>query len=445
MQALLQRAKGSPLSILASGMDPVGAVTLLPPYAKQITDLHFATSHWADIQRFSEINSGPLPFLRTLNIDTVQGIGRNVPLFSGAVGLKEFRLHSKGSPLLNRFVFPNLTSFELSVAYPVGRFDGSLLLDFLGASSMLRTVYMKVGAAVSLEEISQQTVVVLPNVESLCLTASDDESGYKLTTHISCPSVKHTLLTRVGEKRSDDPSLEAFPNSDSWNAIIRQYTRSPIEEVTLEITTDSDHFIVCSLTFQPADTTVIRLRFEITEDDEDRDTVEWKRLFRTIYRDVFSEALRTIQDLPLPGNFKRLRIYNHAQPGYEQITHLAIELGRLITSLGALDELSISHCDMRPFYFPFFYYPGFYKSEEPVTYPSVKVLTILHPLNPFGEDFALGLVDLVKTQSELGEPFERVTVCMDGLPVDMEERLRLWVGAVDCYDVPYDEQNLGPI
>ena len=120
VKTLLKRAKGSPLSILASGMDPVDTITLLPPYAKQITDLEFANM---DISRFSKIISGPLPFLRTLNLDTVHEIDRDVPLFSDAVGLKEFRLHSERSPSLSHFVFPNLTSFELSVPSLAG--DGS--------------------------------------------------------------------------------------------------------------------------------------------------------------------------------------------------------------------------------------------------------------------------------------------------------------------------------
>ena len=115
VKTLLERARGSPLTILTSCMDPVGTAMLLPPHTKQIKDVDFENSNWVDILSFSEIDSGPLPFLHTLDIDVVRGISLNSPsamalpslrLFSGATGLKEFRPHSDGSPLLNRFVSP---------------------------------------------------------------------------------------------------------------------------------------------------------------------------------------------------------------------------------------------------------------------------------------------------------------------------------------------------
>ena len=118
VKTLLERAKGSPLSISASDVDPVGTVMLLPPHTKQIADLLITAKQWADIGKFSEINPGPLPLLRTLNIVVRPRGGRipttslSHPLFREATGLKEFCLHSEVFPLLSRFVFPNLTSFD---------------------------------------------------------------------------------------------------------------------------------------------------------------------------------------------------------------------------------------------------------------------------------------------------------------------------------------------
>jgi len=78
MKTLLERAKGSLLSIFAS-IDPIGVIKLLPPYTKQFVDLKFTNNRWTDIRRFTKINSGPLPFLRTLNTDAVRGIGPDDP------------------------------------------------------------------------------------------------------------------------------------------------------------------------------------------------------------------------------------------------------------------------------------------------------------------------------------------------------------------------------
>ena len=270
MKTLLERSKGSPLSVLASGVDSVGTLMLLLPHTKQIADIEFTNNRWAVIRRFSEITSGPLPLLRTLNINAVWGIDPNSPdtlrpLFSGAVGLKKLRLHSEAPPFLSRFVFSNLTSFELSVVLVEG-FYGSQLLNFLEASPMLQVVDVKIVTALSLGGIPRERVVILQHVESFCLTASDGGHGYKLATHISCPSVKNTSLTHIGWGRSGTVAPpETFPASDSLNTIIRRYTRSPIEEVTVQTITeaDSNDFVACSVTFRSADTTVVKLCFDV--------------------------------------------------------------------------------------------------------------------------------------------------------------------------------------
>ena len=71
--------KGSPLAILTSRIDPAGSMMLLPPCTKQIAVLEFPNSHWVDIRRYLEINPGPLPLPRTLNINTIQGIDPGCP------------------------------------------------------------------------------------------------------------------------------------------------------------------------------------------------------------------------------------------------------------------------------------------------------------------------------------------------------------------------------
>ena len=211
-------------------------------------------------------SSGPLPLLRTLSIN-VAGISTNdfdvlnppLPtLFSNAMNLQELRLRSEGSPFLNHFAFPNLTVFELSVA-PARELRASQPFDFLGASPMLQAVRIKIDGDIFLNGVPQERVVVLPNVDSLCLGVSDGVPGYRLAAHISCPSAKHTTLTLRRDYQAT--FQEIFPASVPWNAIIRQYTRSPVEEVTLEIRTPPS-VMEFSLTFRSPDATIIRLRFK---------------------------------------------------------------------------------------------------------------------------------------------------------------------------------------
>jgi len=426
VKTLLKRAKGTPLTILASRMDSVSTVSLLPPHTKQIASLEFANNHWADIQRFSEINSGPLPPLRILNINIIwrgwggsdMGASLSHTLFSEATGLKEFRLHSETSPFLSRFVFPNLTSFELSVIL-MEEFRVSELLDFLEASPMLQVVHVEIVATLSLEGVSQERVVALQHVGSLCLTVRDGGPSHKLATHISCPSVKNTSLTYMHNREHGNPvPLDVFPTSDSLNAIIRQYTTSPIEEVGFETITDPNPyaFSTRSLILRSADTTIIDFRFQIVE-------FELGDSAKSLNFDVFSKACKTIRDLPLLANVKYLHIHGALDIETESITRIAHEFGGLLKSLGPLEELTIHRCDMRPY---FSYYP------EIVEYPPIKVLTLSDAWKKLDEDAVKGLVRLTKTQHEIGVPFERVTIHSDISPADIEEKLRPWVGTVDC-------------
>jgi len=392
-------------------------VVLLPPHIERIANLELTGYGWADIRGFSAIYSEPLP-PRTLNInivwsswsgsDVVTSLSRR--LFSGAVNLKEFRLHSEVSPFLSHFVFPNLTSFELSVTL-VEEFRGSELLDFLEASPMLQSVDVKILTNLSLEGIPRERVVVLRNVESLCLTASDGGPGYKLATHLSCPSVKSVSFTymRSGEHGGAVP-LDVFPTSDSLNAIIHQYKRSPIEEVRFETTTYV--FTTRSLILRSSDATVIKLRFQVVGDRDETETFSCG---------VFSRACRTIRDLPRLADIKHLHIYG-LDVDWESTKHIAREFGGVLESLGPLEELAIRRCDMRS-YFP--YYP------EIVRYPPIKVLTLSDPRKTLDGDVVKGLVRLAKAQHEIGVPFERVTIRSHIPPVDME-KLRPWVGVVDC-------------
>ena len=230
-KTILERAKGSALDIIATHADTVSVITLLPPHNKQITCLYFEGSYWVDIQRFSEIDFGPFLLLRTLLINAVKELNPDspsamtspsLPLFGNAVNLEEFSFHSEGSPSLSHFVFPSLTAFELSATQAEG-FRVSQLLDFLEASPMLQKVHMKIISDILFEGIPQERLVTLPNLENLHLAVTDGGPGYKITAHVSCPHIKYTSLVH-GCCVDDGPPQEMYPRTDSWNAIVRQYS-----------------------------------------------------------------------------------------------------------------------------------------------------------------------------------------------------------------------------
>jgi hypothetical protein len=126
----------------------------------------------------------------------------SLPLFSSAVNLRDFTLHSERFPFLGHFIFPNLTRFELLVTPALEPGYRALeILNFLEASPMLQSVLMKIIAGtMRLNGIPQGRVVVLPNVETFSLTVDDAGAGYDLAAHISCPSVKHAFA-RARENR----------------------------------------------------------------------------------------------------------------------------------------------------------------------------------------------------------------------------------------------------
>ena len=209
MKAILERAKESALDIVARFSTHVNIMTLLLPHAKKVRSLDFSHNYWEDIRRFSELDSEPLPLLRTLKIDGIEELSPDaiIPpsfLFGNAMNLQEFRLETTWPPPLNHFIFPNLTSFELSVEKVEG-FRASQLLNFLEASPMLQTVHVKIIADILFDGVPRERAIVLPDVESLSLVVSDGGPGYNLVTHVSCPSIKKITLTH--EEDVDDVTL----------------------------------------------------------------------------------------------------------------------------------------------------------------------------------------------------------------------------------------------
>ena len=421
---------------------PPGTITLLSPRFRQIRHLELSHSYWKDIIAYSEISSGPLPLLHTLTVTPLEFISLDPvvtpaapPFFGGAVNLKRFLFNSKKLNLLNHFVFPNLTTFELSVQQ-AWTSNASNLFDFLKASPKLQTVEMMINGSVTLGSVLQETVAVLPNVETFSLTMGLESDVYEVAARISCPCAKYTSLIHHSSDYNVTPDVDIFPARALWSIISRQYSRSPAEEVTLDIKPDQyGSAITCSLTFQSSDTTTIELRFQVYDSGEDGEYTP----FSEMDRDLFSRACGTIQDHPSLSHVKRLRLkYETAVSHIAQAIPMSDDVGELFDSMGPLDELIIHGCDLHIFLGSFLDFPD--NLETHVSFPHIKELTISHPSMEINEEECLdAIVDLAESHDELGIPFERVTVRAERLPVGMAERLGKWVAVVECYEEEYVE------
>jgi hypothetical protein len=353
---LLERAKGSPLDVFTHHEAPVGAVTLLYPHVRQIERLEFVNSSWVDVTTFSEVDSGPLPLLRALTISTVlifNPLGQanavvppSSPFFRGAINLEQFTIRMERFQPLSRFIFPNLTTFELSVWPDEVEFSVPDLLDFLKASPMLRTVDLTISGGTTLEGIPREMVVILPSVTTFSLSGFEGSHVYDIAARISCPRADSTLLIHGVSSDNVLPNLDMFPASASLNAIVHQYTRSPVEGVTLEIKPLlHGDVLTSSLTFQSSDMTLVHLCFAVSGPAEDED--EPPIPFEGISCEVFSQAYRTIRDHPLLSHVKRLHVkYRAIIADTVQMVPMANEVGRLFGSLGPLDELTLDGCDL---------------------------------------------------------------------------------------------------
>jgi hypothetical protein len=444
VETLLGRSKGSTLDIIVAHgpvtIDHIRTETLalLSPHAQRIGSLEFVDSYWSDIQESSKVISGPLPLLQTLKINASHGPLRHcpgmvtpppLPLFAGAVNLKQFHLCSKGLPFLDCFVFPNLTNLEFSAMPAGGSFYTLRLLDFLEASPTLRTVRLRIEEDVF---VPPGRVVVLPRVKMFDLSMREDGQGCIIAAHISCPSARLTSL--LYEQDADSiMSPRIFPASATWSAIACQYTANPVEEVVFEITTARDPIITCFLTFLSPDPAVLALGFKVTTPylDEDFDMTLGER-----HAEIFLQASTTIRTHPRLANVKRLRIQDrYGTIDSHELTRIASEVEQLFKSVGSLDTLTLDVFDLRPYLAPFLDFLEFCDIDQPGRFPPVKELTIAQPSQaPAKQECMATVVKLAKSQHALGMPFERVTICMMDPPPAMAGCLQRWVGAVRYCD-----------
>ena len=209
-----------------------------------------------------------------------------------------------------------------------------------------------------------------------------------------------------------------FPDCDQWNAIVRQYTRGPAEEVVLESTATPN--TTWTLTFRSPDNTVIEFRFVDNSDylDEQVD----------VHARAFHQAVQKIRNHP-QADIKCLRISHNFQPG--EFPGITNTIAGLFRSLGPLDELTIFDCDIIPFFHSFLDTRDGHP-REPVAFPRIRELTIRLPAAS-DEVCTAAIVGLAKSHHALGMPLERVVFCAARMLPETEEGVRPWVGSVEYF------------
>ena len=429
----VERVEGSPLVLSIKG----GAhlPMLLFPSASRITSLDIKCNVWSDIKKFSEgfVPRPPLDLVLDslkLNVSEDDSLGTSSFLFGKAIYLKTFCINS-GSPFLDLFRFPTLTSFKLSTT-SARVFRGSQLLNFLTASPMLQKVRVEIMGSISLEGISEGRVVKLPCATKFTLIVSDGGPGYGLAAYLSCPVMESMSLTqkmRVGDMTMTQEVI--FPGKTLWSRIVGPYEEAKdrrgvtLDEVALDMKTSPT--TSCALSFLYSNNNVTKLNFEVSAGDGSAVPPTFDR--------VFTQATWSIRRHPHLVEVKRLSIchgISSANPA--QISLIAEQSERLFRSLGSLDELQIHSCDGRP-------YLSDRNPRNPIGFLGIKKLIISQPEAFSDEQFVGAIEKLAISRRDAGVPrFECVRVeSREGtkLTVGLERLAELeLVGGVEPYQYP---------
>jgi len=422
---------------------PIHTVTLLSPFAQQITSLELKHTTSDKVRDLSVAISRPLPLLHTLEIDARGYLGGpdslatpTLPLFENAVNLKDFVLRINESPSLRHFAFPNLTTLDFSTwitEYPV-----SELLDFLEASPTLRWIWVCIVADQFREDVPSGRVIVLSYVESFFLNIINDGPGCEITTHISCPFAKRVELNHWLQCSGDHLPEAIYPPSTPWNTIVHQYTKGTVERVVLEITMDEDFHIDCSIAFKSSDSATLKLCYSHHTGEVE---YEMEAILEERLPGIFSRAFQAIQDHPLLANVRHLYIRggNLVTRNLELVTNA---IGRVLGSIGPLDSLTLNDCDLRPYLDAFLDPPLFPKAIQPASFPPTKRLAIINPVQSFYDDkvYAAAIVKLARSQRAREVPFERVEL-RTTVPSLVIDELATFVNTVECHDEMLSDED----
>ena len=434
VRTLLGRVKGSPLDIVANYYkSPIHYGSLLSPFAQQIKNLKLRSVNSDEVQDLSVAISGPLPLLHTLKID-VQGYfngpkslaAPTLPLFKNATNLENFALDINRFPSLRHFTFPNLTTLRFSTS--VAEYPVSELLDFLEASPALQWICMLIRAYRFCEDDPLGRVIVLPHVKTFSLDTTGSGPGCEIATHISCPSATNVEFEYGPEGAGDWVPEAIYPPSKPWNTIVHQYTKGTVEQVVFEMTMDKEYHIYCSITFRSSDGAALKLCYTHYTDEVE---YEMKEILEVRIPGILSQAFQAIREHPLLANVKHLCIQggNLVTGNLEPVANA---VGQLFGSMGPLENLTLDGCDLRPYLDPFLDTPLFPKAIRPTSFPPIKELVIVNPVQPFHDNtvYVGAIVKLVRSQHAREVRFERVEF-RTTVPTLMIDELAGFVGRVE--------------
>ena len=238
MRTFLERAKGSMLDVLASGRTRAGTMDPLSSHTKQIRRLEFAWDGWANIKSFCKSIPdrfrfcAPSPSMapwKAAGKTATRWIFPILPFFQR----RQFTSTRTCTGHHSIHQSLRLVSVHLMAARS-GNFRPSQLLNFLDTSPMLQTVHIKFIGRIPFNDISRDRVIVLRSLETFTVVSTDGRGDSEFATHTPCPSARSISIARK-TRVSDAVVVEILPATFYWDTYIRQSTRSPVEDVTIEM------------------------------------------------------------------------------------------------------------------------------------------------------------------------------------------------------------------
>ena len=183
-------------------------------------------------------------------------------------------------------------------------------------------------------DISQDRVIVLRSLETFTVVSTDGRGDSEFVIHTPCPSARSISIVHK-TCVSDVVVVEIFPATVYWDTFIRQYTRSPVEDVTIEM---KFHEILTTST----------LTFRSPAWARAPKSPVAASCYQQMYKTEFSSrplGLSGITHRPLTSStFPSATISVFSLPVEDSL--IANEVGELFGTVGALDESTIYESDL---------------------------------------------------------------------------------------------------
>ena len=239
------------------------------------------------------------------------------------------------------------------------------------------------------------------------------------------------------EHAGDNIPEAIYHPSTSWNAIVHQYTKGTLKRVVLEMTMDNNFYIDCSIAFRSSDRATLKLCYahRIGRVEHGAEATLEKRV-----SGILSRAIQTILDHPQVASLKHLYMEGSGTACNLELSTEAI--GRLLGSVGPLEKLTLYSCDLRPYLDPFFDTPLFPKAIQPTSFPPIKELAIIFPVQSFYDKvYAAAIVKLARSQHAREVPIEHIVLSPTGSPPPVKYELLAFVNTVGMHHKPLLDED----